>query len=208
MASRIETVEELRALYREPSQLVKNKLKASLDEVSRRFIERCPFVLVGTMGADGRLDVSPRGGPAGFLRVLSDGAIAIPDLNGNNLIDTLRAVVETGAASLLFVLPGRDETLRVNGPAFVTADPDLLCGFTQELRVPKSAIVVETAEVFVHCAKAFRRADVWNPQSWVAFADAPDAADILRCQLDLPDESEQKLRESLERSYAEGLAAD
>ena len=208
MTTRLSTVEELRTLYRDPSQLVRAKLKESIDAASRTFIERCPFVLVGTVGADQRHDVSPRGGPPGFIRVLSDGSIAIPDLNGNNLIDTLRAVVETGAIGLLFVMPGRDETLRVNGRAYVSADPTLLEAFTHELRTPKSAIVVEPVEVFVHCAKAFRRGDVWRPESWASFADAPDAAEILQCQFDLPTEAADQLRGSLEQSYTEGLAVD
>lgn len=207
MASRIATIAELRTLYREPGKLVESKLKTSLDEGSRRFIERCPFVLVGTLGEDGRLDVSPRGGPPGFLRVLSDGSIAIPDLNGNNLIDSLRAIVETGSVGMLFVHPGRDETLRVNGSAYVTVDPEVLSGFTTDLRLPKSAVVVEPREVFVHCAKAFRRAQLWDPESWT-FADAPDAASILQCQLDLPDGALEQLRDSLDKSYVEGLAAD
>lgn len=208
MSTRIGTVEELRTLYRAPGQQVVDKIRSCLDAASTRFIQRCPFVLVGTIGSDGRLDVSPRGGPSGFIRVRTDGTIAIPDLNGNNLIDTLQAVVETGSVGLLFVLPGRDETLRVNGRAYVTIDPTVLGEFTQELRPPKSAIVVEPQEVFIHCAKAFRRGGVWQPDRWPALADAPDAADILSCQLDLPAGSNAKLRAALDRSYTDGLAAD
>ena len=208
MTSRIATITELRELYREPSQLVLGKLKPTLDAASIKFIERCPFVLISTLGADQKLDVSPRGGPSGFIRVLSDGSIAIPDLNGNNLIDTLRAIVETGRAGLLFVMPGREETLRVNGTAFVTAEPAVLEGFTTELRTPKSAIVIEPEEVFIHCAKAFRRGAVWNPETWPTLSDAPDAVDILSCQLELPDSATAKLRESLMASYDGDLAAD
>lgn len=208
MVTRIASLDDLRELYREPNNLVRSKLKSSLDAASVKFVERCPFVLVGTLGADGKLDVSPRGGPSGFVRVRSDGTIAIPDLNGNNLIDSLRAIVETGRVGLLFVMPGRDETLRVNGRAFVTGDPSVLGEFTNELRTPKSAIVVEPDEVFIHCAKAFRRGEIWNPESWSALADAPDGADILTCQLELPPDAELTLRDNLEKSYVEGLAAD
>lgn len=205
-AGRIRTLDELLTLYRTPSALVRSKVQPSLDPASQRFIEQAPFLLLSTIGQDGRLDVSPRGGPPGFVRVLPDGSIAVPDLNGNNLLDTLRAVVATGKIGMLFVHPGRDETVRVNGEAFVTVDPDLLDGFTAELRRPKSAIVVQPSEVFVHCAKAFRRGRVWQPESWAAFADAPDAVDILQCQLNLADVDD--LRAGLQRGYDEELAED
>ena len=208
MTSRVNTVEELRQLYREPSQLVQGKVKMTLDPVSRKFLERSPFVLIATVGGDGKLDVSPRGGPSGFLRVRTDGTIAIPDLNGNNLIDTLRAVVESGRAGILVLQPGREETLRVNGTAFVTSDPAVLGEFTDELRPPKSAIILEPEEVFIHCAKAFRRGGVWNSESWSNYADAPDAVDILSCQLDLSAETTEKLRGSLEKGYIVDLEAD
>jgi uncharacterized protein len=208
MTTRVTSVAELRDTYREASQLVQGKIKPTLDAVSRAFIERAPFVLIATVGGDGRLDVSPRGGPSGFIRVRSDGTIAIPDLNGNNLIDTLRAVVESGRAGLLILHPGKEETLRVNGTAFVTTDPEVLAEFTSELKTPKSAIVVEPHEVFIHCAKAFRRGGVWQSESWASFNDAPDAVDILQCQLDLPEAVTQQLRTSLESDYVAGLAAD
>lgn len=208
MTSRIGSVEELRELYREPSALVRGKVKVDLDAVSVRFIERSPFLFMGTVGLDGRLDVSPRGGPPGFVRVRSDGTIAIPDLNGNNLIDTLRAIVEMGSVGLLFVLPGREETLRVNGSAFITSDPTVLTEFTDELRTPKAAVVVEPHEVFVHCAKAFRRGAVWQTDSWQAHAVAPGAVDILTCQLDLSPEVDRVLRERMEQGYQADLEAD
>jgi uncharacterized protein len=208
MPTRIASVDELRDLYREPSALVKSKIQGRLDATSVHFIERCPFVLVATNGADGRLDVSPRGGPIGFIRVRADGSIAIPDLNGNNLVDTLRGIVETGRAGLLFVLPGRDETLRVNGNAYVTADPTVLNEFTDELRTPKSAIVVEPHEVFVHCAKAFRRGSVWQSDSWAVNANAPGVVEIISCQLDLTPEQNEALSTHLQQGYIDELAAD
>jgi uncharacterized protein len=208
MPTRVHTVNELRELYREPSQLVQGKIKAAIDPVSQRFIERSPFVMIATLGGDGRVDVSPRGGPAGFIRVRTDGTIAIPDLNGNNLIDTLRAVVESGRAGLLVIHPGKEETLRVNGTAFITTDPEVLGEFTSELRPPKSAIVVEPEEVFIHCAKAFRRGGVWNSDSWALLGDAPDAVDILSCQLELSAETSARLRGSLQSSYTADLEAD
>jgi uncharacterized protein len=205
---RIITVDQLKELYRDPSQLVQSKVKAVIDPVSAAFIEHCPFLLMGTQGADGRLDVSPRGGPPGFIRVLSDGRVAIPDLNGNNLIDTLRAVVETGRVGMIFVMPGREETLRVNGSAYVSVDPDLLAGFTAELKPPKAAIVVAPNEVFIHCAKAFRRGHVWDTAMWDELAtNAPDGIDMLSCHLGLPDGGAE-FRKHAEAAYEAELAAD
>ena len=205
--TRITTIEQLRGMYREPSELVQAKVQASLDPLSIQFIQRATFLTIATVGADGRVDVSPRGGPSGFVRVLEDGSIAVPDLNGNNLLDTLRAVVETSRAGMMFVHPGRDETLRVNGDAHISVDPELLSGFTAELKTPKCAIVVRPVEVFIHCAKAFRRGGVWKPETWSSFGDAPDAVDILRCQLSLGDE-ESSLRAGLQREYERELSED
>ena len=164
-------------------------------------------MLIGTEGADGGLDVSPRGGPPGFVRVLDDRHVAVPDLNGNNLIDSLRAVVATGRAALLVVIPGKDETLRLNGAAWVTTDAAVLDLWIGELRRPTTAIVIRTDEVFMHCAKAFRRGRVWDPASWDELADAPDGLDVLSAQGLVPT-NDDATREFLERSYADDLAAD
>jgi uncharacterized protein len=203
----ITTVEQLRGMYREPSEVVQAKVQASLDPLSSQFIERATFLTIATVGVDGRVDVSPRGGPSGFVRVLETGSIAIPDLNGNNLLDTLQAIVETGKVGMMFVHPGRDETLRVNGDAHVSVDPELLGGFTAELKPPKCAIIVHPVEVFIHCAKAFRRGGVWKPETWPSFDDAPDAVDIIRCQLNWDDE-ETSLRAGLQRGYERELSED
>jgi uncharacterized protein len=206
-STRVTTVEQLRGMYREASEIVQTKVQPSLDPLSIQFIERATFLTIATVGADGRLDVSPRGGPSGFVRVLEDGSIAIPDLNGNNLLDTLQAIVETGKVGTMFVHPGRDETLRVNGDASISVDPELLDGFTAELKTPKCAIVVRPIEVFIHCAKAFRRGRVWKPETWPSFDDAPDAVDIIRCQLSWGDE-EPSLRAGLQRGYERELSED
>jgi uncharacterized protein len=201
----ITTLGQLRDLYREPSTLVRSKVRPSLDPVSTTFIATAPFVLIATTNAEGRVDVSPRGGPAGFIRVQADGSVAIPDLNGNNLLDTLSNIVATGRAGLLAIHPGRDETLRVNGTAYLTIDPAVLSSFTDELRPPKSAIIIEPDEVFVHCAKAFRRSQMWQTETWQA--DAPDAVDMLKCQLNL-DQPADDLRAAFAAGYAEELALD
>ena len=207
VGSIVASLDELAELYRAPSHLVASKKAAVLDDASRGIVERSPFVLIGTDGADGGLDVSPRGGPPGFVRVLDHRHLAIPDLNGNNLIDSLRAVVASHRAALLVVIPGKDETLRVNGAAWVTTDASVLDLWAGELRRPTSAIVIRTDEVFMHCAKAFRRGRVWDASSWDELADAPDGLDILASQGLVP-ANDAATREFLDQSYLDDLARD
>ncbi len=203
----VSSAEQLAELYRAPSRLVAEKKAGVLDDASVGILARSPFVLLATSGADGGLDVSPRGGPPGFVRVLDDRHVAIPDLNGNNLIDSLRAVVATGVAGVLAVVPGKDETLRINGAAWVTTDPSVLDLWSDELRRPTTAIVVRTDEVFMHCAKAFRRGRVWDPASWEELADAPDGLDVLNAQ-GFVASNDAATRDFLEQSYADDLAHD
>jgi uncharacterized protein len=202
----VATVDDLRSLYRQPSKLVQRKKLSLIDEVSRTFLVSCPFVLLATSDASGTCDVSPRGGPPGFLRVLDDRHVALPDLNGNNLIDSLTNIVANGHAGLLCVVPGHDETLRIDGPAWVTTSATILDQWDGELRRPTSGIVVETAAVFLHCAKAFRRGRVWDSQSWSSLV-APDGAEMIRCHLFL-DMPIDELRANFEQRYAADLAAD
>jgi len=207
VGSIVSSLDELSELYRSPIPLVAAKKAELLDEASRGIVARSPFVLIGTDGTDGGLDVSPRGGPPGFVRVLDDRHVAIPDLNGNNLIDSLRGVVASGRAALLVVIPGKDETLRINGAAWVTTDESVLDLWTGELRRPTTAIVIRTDEVFMHCAKAFRRGRVWDAASWEELADAPDGLDILASQGLVPT-NDAGTREFLEQSYLDDLARD
>lgn len=202
----ITTVDELRQLYRHPSDLVRRKKIDRLDDGCRAVIAAAPLVLVATARADGGCEVSPRGGPAGFVQVLDEQRLAIPDLNGNNLLDTITNIVVNPHVGLLFVLPGRDETLRVNGRAWLVTDDDVLDGFTAELRRPKAAIGVEVVDAFVHCAKSFRRGQVWDPASWTPDV-APSAAELLTCHIQL-DATPDQLAADLEAGYARDLAAD
>jgi PPOX class probable FMN-dependent enzyme len=200
------TEEELRERYREPHRAVKAKIVPALEASAREFIGLSPFVLVSTADEAGNCDVSPRGGPPGFVKVLDDNRLVIPDLNGNNLLDTISNVLRGGHAGLLFIVPGKDETLRVNGRAWVTVDDEILDGFS-ELRRPTCAIGVEVAQVYIHCAKAFRRGRVWQPAAWEELAAAPSAARMLTCQIGL-DTPVEELERQLEVGYAAGLEAD
>ncbi len=202
----IRSVDELRVHYRPPSAIPRDKARATIDAATERFIAHCTFLTIATSGSDGALDVSPRGGEAGFVQVLDATHLAIADLNGNNRLDSLTNVVETGEVGLLLVVVGRDETVRVNGTATVTTDPEVLGSFPSSLRRPKTALVVELRETFVHCAKAFRRGRVWDPEFVTANVDAPDLVQIAACQLLVDDTPE--MRAELERGYIAELAHD
>ena len=202
----IDDVAELRALYREPSALVRGKKVSRIDDVTRRFVVGSPFLLLATADADGNCDVSPRGGPPGFVHVLDDRRLAIPDLSGNNLLDSLANIVTNPHVGLLFLIPGRDETLRVEGSAVLTTDASLLAQWDDELRTPRLAIVVEVNTLFIHCAKSFRRGRVWDPESWDELI-APDNCEMVVEQLGL-EVSPADIRASLETNYARDLAND
>lgn len=174
---------QLRVLYEQPVERVVRKQIDHLDEMAARLIALAPIVFIASHDAAGRSDVSPRGGPPGFVTVLDDRHLAIPDATGNKRIDTLRNVVETGHAGLIFVIPGRSQTLRVNGAARVTARADLLERLTSVGKPPRTALVVEATEVLAHCPKAFIRSDLWRPETWPAAADQPTSAEVSHAHL-------------------------
>ncbi len=153
----------LRALFPETHALAVQKCLDRLDAHARDFIARSPFLCIGTQAPDGRADVSPRGDPKGFVQVLDDRTLLIPDRPGNNRLDTLSNIVANPSVGLLFMVPGFDDTLRVNGTARITTDPALLAGLAVNGRTPAVAIAVTVREVFLHCAKAFRRSSLWDP---------------------------------------------
>jgi PPOX class probable FMN-dependent enzyme len=202
---RIETIEQLESLYRKPGPAAAHKVLPAINEGMAKFIDHCSFLVLATSDGKGSLDASPRGGPAGFVRRLDDRHIAIPDLNGNNRLDSLRNIIAFPWAGLLMVVPGQEETLRINGPAALSTDPDLLAGFTKELRTPKLAVVIETAEVCGHCAKAFKRGNMWRPDTWLAGKHSPDLATMYACMWNL---DENAVRQDLAESYQVDLAAD
>lgn len=166
-AACIGSEQELRALHAPPSDLVKRKCVDRLDRHCRDFIALSPFLVLGTANAEGKADVSPRGDPPGFVKVLDDRTLLIPDRPGNNLLDSLSNIVANPEVGLLFVIPGFDDTLRVNGRAEVVRDPALLAPLAVEGKPPKVAIRVAVREVYLHCAKSFRRARLWDPAARV-----------------------------------------
>ena len=203
----IGTPEELRALYRAPSARVQQKKVPRMDDAIRGFIAGSPFCLLATADGKGNCDVSPRGGPPGFVRALDDRRVVVPDLSGNNLLDSLSNIVENGHAGLLFVIPGRDETLRLEGDACLTTDPEILELWDDELRRPTVAIGITVRTVYIHCAKSFRRGRVWDPAAWEELRGAPDVCDIFSTQVDF-DITPAQMRDALEESYARDLTAE
>ena len=170
----IATTDELEAVYGPPAELVQNKDIDHLDEHCRAIIALSPFVAFAAAGADGLTDVSPRGGPPGFVRVLDEKRLLVPDASGNRTCDILHRVVDGGRVGLLFMIPGVSETLRIRGTACVTRDPALLEGLETGGKPARLAIGVAVETAFLHCAKAFIRSGLWEPERW------PDASGLAR----------------------------
>jgi PPOX class probable FMN-dependent enzyme len=204
VASPVDTIEQLERLYRRPGTAASTKVLTHLNEGMAQFVDRVSFLVLATSDGSGSIDASPRGGPPGFVQRLDDRHLAIPDLNGNNRLDSLRNIVAFPWAGLLMVVPGQEDTLRINGPAVLTTDAEILGGFANELRTPKLAVVIETAEVYGHCAKAFKRGNMWQPTAWDQGA-TPDLATMYACVWNL---DEQVVRDDLAHSYTADLAQD
>ncbi|WP_328957938.1 MSMEG_1061 family FMN-dependent PPOX-type flavoprotein [Kitasatospora purpeofusca] len=191
----------LREVYEQPGDHARRKQVDRIHEVARQLIACSSLVFLASADADGRCDVSPRGGPAGLVSVLDEFTLAIPDATGNKRLDTLHNIVGTGRIGLLFVVPGRDTTLRVNGRACVSTDPRLLEQLTAVGKPPRSAIVVAVEEVFAHCPKAFLRASAWKPENWLAQDAQPSSAEVTLSHLADP----ALTVEAIERNEREAL---
>ncbi len=205
---RIETEDQLAKLVGAKHPLAVNKCLTRLDRYAREFIARSPFVCVGTQGADGKGDVSPRGDPAGFATVIDDNTLALPDRPGNNRVDTMSNILANPAVGLLFMVPGYDDTLRVNGKARLSTDPDLLASMAVNGRAPKLAIVVAVEEAFLHCAKAFRRSKLWSPDALQDRTELPSLARMIMDQTSEEAASQKELEEaeaSVENDYRENM---
>ena len=177
--------EELRAIFGAPGERAVLKERAHLDVHTREFIARSPFVLLATSNRAGRCDVSPKGDAPGFVMVLDDTHLVIPDRVGNNRIDGLTNIVENPHVGMIFLIPGREDTLRVNGRACIVRDEEILGRLEVQGKQPKVAIGVEIEECFLHCAKAFKRSGLWNQARWPDVAGLPSMAKILWDQIDL-----------------------
>lgn len=198
-------VEALRRVYDMPGPAAVRKQMGELTEQTRRLVECASLVLIASVDAEGHCDVSPRGGPAGFVSVLDSRTVVIPDATGNKRLDTLQNVVAAGRVGLMFVIPGRATTLRLNGRACVSTRADLLSGLTAVGKPPVSALVVGIEEVYPHCPKSFLRGAVWKPEQWLGDDAQPSSAEVTLAQLRMPEltiaEIEQNEAEALRYRY-------
>ncbi len=176
----IATEEELRALIGEPLPIVRAKMSDRLNPLTRQWIERAPFLCIATSDREGHCDVSPRGDPPGFVRVLGDRSLLVPERPGNRLADSLTNILANPHVGLLFVVPGVTDTFRVNGRATLTTDPELLHSCAVEGKIPKLGILVDIEEAYTQCSKAFLRSHLWDPTRFVDRAELPTSGAIHR----------------------------
>lgn len=179
---KIETENQLRELYDLPSGRAKDKVFSTLDKHAINFISKSPFIVLSTSNKNGKMDASPRGGNPGFVKVLNSQEIVIPDAKGNNRVDSLINIVETGRIGMLFLIPGVDETLRLNGAAFITSDTKYIEMFLSEKTPVKTCLVIKVEEVFLHCAKAFMRSRLWHEDSKIERSELPTMGQMLSDQ--------------------------
>ncbi|HEX3952323.1 MAG TPA: pyridoxamine 5'-phosphate oxidase family protein [Stellaceae bacterium] len=194
----IDDVADIREIYGTPKGLAVKKQLPRLEKHSRAFIALSPFIVIASADPSGRCDASPKGDAPGFVKVIDDETLLIPDRLGNNRIDTLTNLVDAPGVGLIFFVPGLRETLRVNGRARITMDPALLESCVVDGKAPRSGILVTTEEVYFHCGKAIIRSDLWNPDKRISPRDFPSLGRIITEQVGDGDVTEA------EQSVAEG----
>jgi PPOX class probable FMN-dependent enzyme len=178
--SGISSEAELRELIGIPNDLVISKVATRLNDLTRQFVERSPFMCLATSSPDGDCDVSPRGDPAGFVRILDERTVLIPDRPGNRLADSLRNILANPHVGLLFMIPGVDDTFRINGRATLVTDEELLADSAIEGKPPKLGILVEIDECYTQCSKALIRSDLWSPEQQIDRSELPTSGEIMR----------------------------
>jgi PPOX class probable FMN-dependent enzyme len=201
----ITTEHELRAIVGTPGIRSIQKERSALDDHCRRFIAHSPFLLIATAGADGRCDVSPKGDAPGFVIVLDDRRLVVPERPGNKRLDGMKNIIENPHIGLIFFVPGREETLRVNGRASITCDPELLQRAVSHGKTPLVAIGVEVEQCFMHCPKAFRRSQLWVTERWPAADALPSMACVLFDQIQPPGLTLQDYERDIEESNVKHL---
>ena len=176
-----------------------------VDDICRRFIEKSPFVLIATRGADGFLDISPKGDPAGFVKVLDEKTLAIPDRLGNNRLDSFENLLVHPEVGLIFMIPGHGDTLRMSGRGTIVRDAALQEQFSIRDRTPNAVLVVTVEEAFTHCPKAMIRSGLWKPERWPDCSSVPSLAEamVAHGKLDVSRDSMQKIikKDAKERLY-------
>ncbi|MCW5631176.1 MAG: pyridoxamine 5'-phosphate oxidase family protein [Rhodoferax sp.] len=200
----ISTREQLRAVLGEPSPRVLSKVIDHIDVHCRGFIARSPFLLLATADGQGKVDVSPKGDPAGFVQVLDDHTLAIPERLGNRLADSFLNMLERPQVGLLFMIPGKSETLRAGGTARIVQDDWLLEKMAVRGKKPQLATVVTVQRMFFHCAKCVMRSDLWRPEGWPDLEGVPTLAQAIIDHARLSDSVEQ-VQAGLDESYRDRL---
>ena len=194
---------ELREVIGSPTPLVAGKIADRLNDLTRQFIERSPFVCVATASPGGGLDVSPRGDPAGFVRILDERTLLLPDRPGNRIADTLTNLLDDPRIALLFLVPGVGDSFRVNGRGMVVDDPELLADSTVDGKPPRLGILITIDEAYTQCSKALIRSDLWNPDRHIDRSELPSGGEILRAVSDPELDPDEYDRERAAR-YARG----
>jgi uncharacterized protein len=197
--------EELRSMLGSPSIRGQNKVITSLDEHCREFIGKSPFLVLATSDAQGNCDSSPRGDAPGFVYVLDDHYLIIPDRPGNKRVDSMFNILANPRVGLLFLIPGMSETLRINGEATIIRDEDILGKMAVNGKAPLLGIAVKIEQCFMHCGKAFKRSGLWEPDRWSAKENLPNAAKILADHVNLPGMTEDVVAEALLDGYKNKL---
>ena len=201
----ITSVDELRSMMGEPSEVALRKDIGQLDQHCRDFIARAPFVLVSTADRTGRCDVSPKGDAPGFVLVVDDHHLLIPDRPGNKRFDGIKNLLDNPGIGLLFLVPGSEETLRVNGRARIVRDPEWLARLAAHGKVPQLAIAVEVEEAFLHCAKCVKRSGLWEPARWPDREGLASPAQMFRDHAKLTSLTVEELDQRLQEGYRKNL---
>ena len=175
----ITTRQRLRELSRQPSQRASNKVIDHVDDICRRFIAACPLVMVASRGADGRMDVSPKGDPPGFVAVLDEKTLAIPDRPGNHRLDTFDNLLSYPGVALFFLIPGNGDTLRVSGTGRIVHDSSLQARLAVNGKNPHLVLIVTVEEAFMHCPKCIFRSRLWSPEHWPDRSNVPSLAEAI-----------------------------
>lgn len=206
VSGHVVTEEQLREAIGTPTQLIAAKVADRLNDLTRQFIERSPFVCIATADPDGGLDVSPRGDPAGFVRILDDRTLLVPERPGNRIADSLTNLLVDSRIALLFLIPGVGDTFRVNGRGVIVDDPELLAASAVAGKLPLLGILVSIEEAYTQCPKALIRSELWNPERHIDRSELPSPGAIMRAVADPQLDADSYDRERAER-YArrEGL---
>lgn len=201
----ITTEQQLRDIVGYPRDVVLKKEINKLDIHCQQFIAQSPFLVIASSNEAGECDVSPRGDAPGFVLTLDNRYLIIPERPGNRRVDTMRNILTNPQVSIIFIIPGLEETLRIKGRAFITNDPELLEQMKVKNKVPAVAIAIDVQSCFIHCAKAFKRSHLWKPQAWLNREQLPNVSKMLADHINMAEVDEEAVNQLLHESYTKRL---